>query len=337
MSGSSYVARIAFGYAKMRRMESAIRADGLRKHFGARLALADVSLTVERGEIVGLLGPNGAGKSTTLAILATQLDPDEGTVSIAGHRLPAEKRAARQVLGLVPQETALYPTLSAVENLRFFAHMLGLRKQECANAVARVLEVVGLTERADEPVEHYSGGMRRRLNLACGILHSPEVLLLDEPATGIDAPSRERIYAAVERHAENGAAVLVSTHDMEEAERLCERVLLLDAGRLVAAGTPAELVTAAGIASSLSLRMLHTPPADWLDGLGSVRVLAANGASASLALDDPAALPVLLARAARLGGDVVELRFERPTLADAFYALTGHALRDGDGAPPEAP
>jgi ABC-2 type transport system ATP-binding protein len=318
----------------MSRMESAIRAEGLRKRFGARIVLADVGVTVERGEIVGLLGPNGAGKSTTLAILATQLDPDEGTVSIAGHRLPGESLAARRALGLVPQETALYPTLSATENLRFFARMLGLRKPECETAVARVLDLVALADRAEEPVEHFSGGMRRRLNLACGILHAPEVLLLDEPSTGIDGPSRERIHVAVERLAEAGAAVLISTHDMDEAERLCDRILLLDGGRLVAAGTPAELVTATGIASSLSLRMLHSPPADWLDGLGSVRVLAANGASASLALDDPAALPVLLARAARLGGDVVEMRFERPTLADAFYALTGHALRDGDGVRP---
>jgi ABC-2 type transport system ATP-binding protein len=313
-------------------MESAIGVEGLRKRYDARVALAGIDLTVARGEIVGLLGPNGAGKSTTLAILATLLPFDEGAVWIAGHRLPSDARAARRALGYVPQHVALYPTLTGAENLRFFARMLGLDARARDEAVAHALGLVGLTDRATDRVEHYSGGMRRRLNLACGVLHAPEVLLLDEPTSGIDPQSRERIYAAVEHLTERGTAVLTSTHDMEEAERLCARILLLDEGRLVAAGTPSDLATATGIASSLHLRMLRPPPSDWLDGLGSVRVLAADGANATLGLDDPAALPVVLARAARAGGDVVEMRFDRPTLADAFFALTGHELRDGDGA-----
>jgi ABC-2 type transport system ATP-binding protein len=313
-------------------MEPAIAVEGLRKRYGSRLALAGIDLDVARGEIVGLLGPNGAGKSTTLSILATLLPADEGSVRIAGHRLPAEARAARRALGFVPQHVALYPPLTGEENLRFFARMLGLDGRARGDAIANALALVGLTERAGDRVEHYSGGMRRRLNLACGILHAPDVLLLDEPTSGIDPQSRERIYAAVEHLTEHGTAVLTSTHDMDEAERLCGRILLLDEGRLVAAGTPADLATATGIASSLHLRMLRPPPADWLDGLGSVRVLAAEGATATLGLDDPAALPVVLARAARAGGDVVEMRFDRPTLADAFFALTGHALRDGDGS-----
>jgi ABC-2 type transport system ATP-binding protein len=332
MSGSSYAARIAFGYAKIVSMDSAISVEGLRKRYGTRTALAGIDLTVARGEIVGLLGPNGAGKSTTLSILATLLPPDEGIIRIAGHRLPQDAHAARRVLGLVPQQIALYPTLTAAENLRFFGRMLGLAAGARADAVAQALALVGLTDRADDPVEHYSGGMRRRLNLACGILHAPEVLLLDEPTSGIDPQSRERIYAAITDLAERGTAVLTSTHDMDEAERLCGRILLLDAGRQVAAGTTDDLVTKTGMASSLNLRMLRPPPPDWLDGLGSVRVLAANGTSATLALDDPAALPVVLARAARTGGEVLEMRFDRPTLADAFFALTGHALRDGDGS-----
>jgi ABC-2 type transport system ATP-binding protein len=314
-------------------MESAIVVEGLRKRYGARLALAGIDLTVARGEIVGLLGPNGAGKSTTLSILATLLPPDEGSVCIAGHRLPSEARAARRALGFVPQHVALYPTLTGAENVRFFARMLGLDARTRAEAVTNALALLGLTDRADDRVEHYSGGMRRRLNLACGILHAPEVLLLDEPTSGIDPQSRERVYAAVAHMTERGTAVLTSTHDMDEAERLCGRILLLDEGKLIAAGTPSDLAAATGIASSLHLRMLRPPPADWLDGLGSVRVLAAEGANATLGLDDPAALPVVLARAARAGGDVVEMRFDRPTLADAFFALTGHALRDGDRPP----
>jgi ABC-2 type transport system ATP-binding protein len=310
-------------------MESAIAVAGLRKRYGTRIALADVEFSVANGEIVGLLGPNGAGKSTALAILATLIAPDEGRIAIAGHAVPAAARAARAALGYVPQQVALYPTLSGRENLCFFGRMLGLDRRGAADAAARVLDLVGLTDRAGDPVAHYSGGMRRRLNLAAGVLHAPRVLLLDEPTAGVDPQSRERIHAAVRALAHDGAAVLASTHDMEEAERLCDRTVMLDDGRIVAAGTLAELVDSSGLATSLSLRTLRPPPPDWLDGLGSVRVLSANGTRATIAVDDPTALPVLLARAVRTGGDVVEMRLDRPTLADAFFELTGHALRDG--------
>ncbi len=335
MSGSSYAARIAVGYVKIGRMESAISVAGLRKRYGTRTALADVAFTVDAGEIVGLLGPNGAGKSTALSILATLLAADEGSVRIAGHALPAAARAARRILGLVPQEIALYPALTGRENLHFFARMLGQDRAAARPAAAHALELIGLGERADDLVEHYSGGMRRRLNLAVGILHRPRVLLLDEPTAGVDPQSRERIHVAIEQLARAGTAVLVSTHDMEEADRLCARVVLLDDGRVVASGTTSDLVGTCGIAASLSLRTSRPPPADWLDGLTSVRVLAASGTRATLAVDDPNAMPIVLARAARAGGDVVELRFDRPTLADAFFKLTGRALRD-DGAGPGA-
>jgi ABC-2 type transport system ATP-binding protein len=311
-------------------MESTIVVERLRKRYGTRTALADIDLTVGRGEIVGLLGPNGAGKSTALAILATLLAPDEGRVTIAGHVLPGDARAARRALGFVPQDVALYPTLTGRENLIFFGRMYGLANGAAVDAANRVLELVGLGARADDPVAHYSGGMRRRVNLACGILHHPRVLLLDEPTVGIDPQSRERIHAAITLLAHDGTAILTSTHDMEEAERLCDRTVLLDEGRVVAAGTTSDLVSTSGVATSLSLRTLRPPPADWLDGLDSIRVLSANGTRTTLAVDDPAALPVLLARAARAGGDVVELRFDRPTLADAFFKLTGRALRDDD-------
>jgi ABC-2 type transport system ATP-binding protein len=316
-------------------MESAIVVEDLRKRYGTRTALADVSLKVDGGEIVGLLGPNGAGKSTALSILATLLPFDEGRVRIGGHELPRDARGARRTLGLVPQDVALYPTLTGRENLIFFARMFGDDRATARGAAARALDLVGLTERADEAVAHYSGGMRRRLNLAAGILHTPRVLLLDEPTAGIDPQSRERIHGAIEQLAHAGAAVLASTHDMEEADRLCGRIVLLDSGRVVASGTTADLVGTCGIAASLSLRTLRPPPPDWLDGLSAVRVLAANGTRATLAVDDPAAMPVLLARAARAGGEVVELRFDSPTLADAFFKLTGRALRD-DGTEPGA-
>ena len=195
---------------------------------------------------MGLLGPNGAGKSTTLGILATLLRFDAGTVSIRGHSLPGEAAAARRVLGLVPQQVALYPALTATENLHFFARAQGVAARDTPAAVGHALDLIGLADRAHEPVSQFSIGMRRRLNLAAGILHGPKVVLLDEPTVGVDPQSRERVFAAVLGLARDGAAVLYSTHQMDEAERLCDRILLLDHGQLLATGTPTALVAEAG-------------------------------------------------------------------------------------------
>jgi linearmycin/streptolysin S transport system ATP-binding protein len=228
-------------------MAAAISLEGVVKRFGTRTALAGVSFEVGAGEVVALLGPNGAGKSTTLSILATLLRPDAGQVRVAGAELPRQARLARQRVGLVPQREALYPSLSARENLTFFARMQGLGAVAAGRAAAELLARVGLEGRAEEPIERFSGGMRRRLNLACGIVHRPSVLLLDEPTAGVDPQSREHIFELLGELAAAGAAVLHSTHVMEEAERLCDRAVLLDDGRLVAAGTIEELVARAPV------------------------------------------------------------------------------------------
>src|SRR5690606_9705026 len=177
-------------------------------------------------------GPNGAGKSTTLSILATLLAQTSGRVEVAGHALPGHASQVRRVLGLVPQRIAIYPTLTARENLQYFAALQGLDRRRAGDAIARVLAMVGLDARADEPTLQFSGGMSRRLNLACGILHEPRVILLDEPTVAVDPQARERIYALERQLAAGGAAILHSTHLMEEAERLCDRVVLVDAGRV---------------------------------------------------------------------------------------------------------
>jgi len=313
------------------RVTPLITVDGLVKRYGAHVALADVGFGVAPGEMVGLLGPNGAGKSTTLGVLATQLDFDAGAVSVAGHVLPDAARAARRALGLVPQQVAVYPTLSARENLRFFARLCGLGRGEATRSVADVLDVVGLAARADQPVARLSGGMRRRLNLACGILHRPRVVLLDEPVVGVDPQSRERIFEAIATLARGGAAVLYSTHQMEEAERLCNRVVLLDRGRVIASGTPAALVAGAGMTASLRLRTRSPLPSGSLAEVAGVRVAECSGCDVVVAVADVAAVPAVLAAALRAGGDVLDVTLHRPTLADAFFALTGRALRDEEG------
>ena len=311
-------------------------AEAVTKRYADRVALAGVSFTIAAGEIVALLGPNGAGKSTTLSIAATLLEADGGRVTIAGHRLPGAARAARRVLGLVPQRTAVYPSLTAAENLRFFGRMQGLGRSAAPAAAAVALALVGLEGRADELVSGYSGGMVRRLNVACGILHRPRVILLDEPTVGVDPQSRERIFEAVQALARAGAAVLYSTHYMEEAERLCDRVVLLDAGRVVAEGSPAALIERTGITPRLQLRTAAPLPDAWLAGVPGARLLDGDGADTWVALDESAAVPAVLQSAVRAGGDVRECALHRPSLADVFFTLTGRGLRDDDGPPAPA-
>ena len=311
--------------------QASIRLDGVSKRYGARPALTDVSFTVAAGEITGLLGPNGAGKSTALSIVATLLAPDTGRVEVAGHRLPDAATRVRRVLGLVPQRAAIYPTLTATENLRFFARMYGLDRHAGAAATARALALVGLDGRADEPVARFSGGMARRLNIACGILHGPRIVLLDEPTVGVDPQSRERIFDAVAALAHDGAAVLYSTHYMEEAERLCQRVILLDAGRVVSSGTPAALVAGSGMTPRLALRTTRPLPADWCASVPGATPIGGHACEVTLTVPDGGTVPAVLLAAERAGATVTDMTLHHPNLADVFFALTGRELRDDDG------
>jgi linearmycin/streptolysin S transport system ATP-binding protein len=313
-------------------------AIALHKRYGSRTALDGLAISLDAGEIVGLLGPNGAGKTTTLSILAGVLRPDAGTVQIAGHDLDAEPLAARRNLGLAPQSLALYPSLTAHENLSFFARMQGLTSAEARPATRALLEQAGLTDRADDLVATFSGGMRRRLNLVCAMAHRPALLLLDEATAGVDPQSRELIFTMVAAAAARGAGCLYSTHYMEEAERLCARVILIDHGRLVAAGTIPQLIARAGAAARIDL-VTHSPlPPGWSRDLRGVKELAVaadrTSAAAAMSVDDLDVVPAIVALAqAAGGGGVIEFNLRRTNLQDAFIALTGHALRDApDGS-----
>jgi ABC-2 type transport system ATP-binding protein len=314
-------------------MELLIRAEGLRVRFGTRVALDGLSLQVAAGEVVGLLGPNGAGKTTTLAVLATLRRAEGGTAEVGGFSTATGARSVRRLLGLVPQALAVYPTLTAAENLIFFARVLGLRRAQARAAAERMLELVGLEDRRNDVVATFSGGMQRRLNLACGLLHAPRVVLLDEPTVGVDPQSRERIFAAVRAQAAAGAAVLYSTHYLEEAERLCDRVVLIDHGRLIATGTPAALIQESGVGLRLSVTTREPLPCGWeaeLPGIRSVEAAAddARGHAVHLGLDAPAAAARVLERATALGGEVIGFHLQQPSLQDVFIKLTGHELRD---------
>ncbi len=316
-------------------MTSAARAPILEaieisKSYGARLALDGVSLAVKPGEVAGLLGPNGAGKTTTLSILSTLMQPDRGRVLIAGKPPQSDPRGLGRMLGLVPQSLALYPSLSAAQNVWHFARMQGLSSADATAACARILDDVGLTERAHDPMRSFSGGMKRRLNLACGVVHSPAVLMLDEPTVGVDLQSREQILTLVRRCAAAGAAVIYSTHYMEEAERICDRVLLIDRGKLIADGSVEQLVTLGGRRPRLELTYRGDLPERWSERLPDVNEIAQEGGAARLVLEmkSLAQVPEVLGQLRASHINVIDFNVHSPNLADAFIALTGRTLRE---------
>jgi ABC-2 type transport system ATP-binding protein len=256
--------------------------------------------------------------------------PDRGRVLIDGKPPTSDPRRLGRMLGLVPQSLALYPTLSAARNVWHFARMQGLSSADATAACARVLEEVGLNERAADPMHSFSGGMKRRLNLACGIVHRPAALMLDEPTVGVDLQSREQILTLVRRCADAGAAVIYSTHYMEEAERICDRVLLIDRGRLIADGTVEQLVALGGGRPRLELTYRGQLPERWSEHLAGVHEIAQAGGEARLALEmkSLAQVPEILQQLRAANVNVLDFSVHSPNLADAFIALTGRSLRD---------
>lgn len=225
----------------------------LRKSFGSLVAVNDVSFSIGKGQIVGLLGPNGAGKTTTVSMIAGLLTPDRGDVLIAGHALAGDTDPAKRRIGLVPQDLALYDELPARDNLRFFGALYGLSGAPLDEAMHRALTLVGLADRARDRVKTFSGGMKRRLNLAAGVLHDPDILLLDEPTVGVDPQSRNAIFDNLESLKASGKALLYTTHYMEEVERLADRIVIVDHGTVIAEDALAGLQSRFGAAGAVTL------------------------------------------------------------------------------------
>jgi ABC-2 type transport system ATP-binding protein len=226
--------------------ETILEAKNLVKKYGDFTAVKGVNLAIQEGEILGLLGPNGAGKTTIISMITGVLEPTSGTITVDGLDLQTEPNAVKAKLGLVPQELALYPTLSARANLDFFGSIYGLGGKDLRERVDEMLELVQLTERAGEAVDTYSGGMKRRVNIAAGLLHQPDVLFLDEPTVGVDPQSRNAIFEGVEALNRAGMTVIYTTHYMEEAQRLCDRVAIIDEGQIIALDTPVALIQSLG-------------------------------------------------------------------------------------------
>ena len=249
--------------------ETILEARSLVKEYGDLTAVDDVNIAIQEGEIFGLLGPNGAGKTTIISIITGLLEPTNGSITVDGLDLQTDTNAVKAKLGLVPQELALYPTLSARDNLDFFGSIYGLGGKHLRERVDAMLAMVELTDRADEAVKTYSGGMKRRVNIAAGLLHEPEILFLDEPTVGVDPQSRNAIFEAVEELNRAGMTVIYTTHYMEEAQRLCHRVAIIDEGRIIALDTPQALINSLG--GGILILGLEDLEAD--SGLGQVQTV----------------------------------------------------------------
>ncbi|MCA9968649.1 MAG: ATP-binding cassette domain-containing protein [Anaerolineales bacterium] len=309
----------------------AIHVDSLHKDFGEVYAVKGVSFDVRRGELFSLLGPNGAGKSTTISMLSCLLRPTQGDATVLGHSILTEPQRVKARLGVVPQEIALYDDLSARENLDFWGKMLGLRGAALARRVDEVLELIGLTDRQKGRLEKFSGGMKRRVNIAVALLHQPDLVIMDEPTVGIDPQSRRHILDGVKDLNRQGTTVLYTTHYMEEAQELSDHIAIMDKGEIIACGTHAELVRIVGGQDRIDLRL--SQPADglldrWraLDGIS--RVTAEEGLITLLAADSNLMLPQLFELAAAAGVRITSVDIQEPNLETVFLHLTGRALRD---------
>jgi ABC-2 type transport system ATP-binding protein len=295
------------------------------KRFGQTQALVGASFELREREWLALLGPNGAGKTTLVRAVAGRVRLDGGTISLLGAKLNGAKDASvRDRLGVVPQELALYPLMNASENLRTFAALHGVPHRERADRVRWALEWTGLADRARDPVQRFSGGMKRRLNIACAVLHSPEVVLLDEPTVGVDPQSRERIWEMLDGLRQQGASLLLTTHQLDEAQQICDRIVIIDHGRDVAAGTLQELVAQTiGAKRQVRLKLREGSAASVLEN-----ATAENGEVRCAVDDMTTELPALLARVRDAGLHVEDMHIESPSLHAVFIHLTGRELRE---------
>lgn len=304
----------------------------LSKQYGELTAVDDVSFSAGEGRIFGLLGPNGAGKSTTINCISGLMPPTSGRISVGGFDIVKHGRKAKATLGVVPQELALYEDLPAIENLNYWGKAYGLRGAALKSRVDEVLGYIGLADRAKDLPKTFSGGMKRRLNFGCGIVHKPGVLLLDEPTVGVDPQSRQRLFDMVETERDAGACVLYTTHYMEEAERLCDSLAIIDHGKIIAVGTVGELKSQLGARDVLQLNGTFpggTGAAVSGKNIGDLEILAEDDTVFTMTL--PAAsqhLPAIFDAIKSNGGSVSETSLRSPNLETLFLLLTGKELRE---------
>ena len=314
-------------------MSSILEVQNLVKQYGDFTAVKGITFDIKEGEIFSLLGPNGAGKTTTISMLSTLYTPTSGDATIGGHSITKDPMGVKQVIGVVPQELALYEDLTARENLVFWGQMYGLSGKPLNSRVDEVLEQIGLTDKAKNKVKTYSGGMKRRVNIGVGLLHKPRLLFMDEPTVGIDPQSRRAILETVKDLNQQGMTVLYTTHYMEEAEELSNRVGIIDHGELIAIGTQKELTQQVGQTETLILHIgEHDDKAGLASALKSVHgVLEAEPSENTVSIITPEAEDILAAvitKATERGIKIRSIDIREPNLEAVFLHLTGRALRD---------
>jgi ABC-2 type transport system ATP-binding protein len=305
--------------------------ENLHKSFGSQPAVQGISFALQKGEIFGLLGPNGAGKTTTISMLTGLLRPDEGQIRVEGIDLQKQPDVAKLKLGLVPQELALYPTLTARDNLIFFGQIYGLRGRQLKERVDQALEMVSLKERANEPIDHFSGGMKRRVNIAAGLLHRPDILFLDEPTVGVDPQSRNAIFESILALNQAGMSIIYTTHYMEEAQRLCGRVAIVDHGQIIALDTPERLIHSIGQGMlRVGLNNGHASEMQSpLRALPSVQAVSLHDGYLDLQTNDSqAALVGVLDITRQFNARLTSLQIMEANLETVFLSLTGKTLRE---------
>jgi len=309
-------------------MKTVLSVADAHKRFGGTLALDGAELELGSGEWLALLGPNGAGKTTLVRAVAGRVRLDSGRMTLLGRSLDDDSSPGNEhdLLGVVPQDIALYPQLTAAENLHAWGRFHGVGAPELRRRTEWALEWTGLTERAKEPVKRFSGGMKRRLNIACGVLHRPEVVLLDEPTVGVDPQSRERIWEMLEEIRGDGASLLLTTHQLDEAQQVCDRIVIIDHGRVIAAGTFQKLLRQTiGAERRITVSLDAQPPREFagerweIGGDGTLECRVAN-----IAVE----LPSLLSELNAAGARVADLHVDAPTLQAVFIHLTGRELRE---------
>ncbi|MCP4573158.1 MAG: ABC transporter ATP-binding protein [bacterium] len=312
--------------------DAVIIVENLVKRYGSHRAVDGITFEVAKGELFGLLGPNGAGKTTTIGVLSTLLPADGGRASIGGHDVAGDPGGVRRLIGVVPQEIALYQDLNARDNLLFWGRIHGLGGKALGTRVERLLELVALGEHARQKVETFSGGMKRRLNLAAGLIHNPEVLFLDEPTVGIDAQARTKLLALIGDLAADGLTIIYTTHYLEEAEQLCHRIGVIDQGRMVAVGDKEDLISQIGDEDRVRVQVPSerhralTSAAETWPGVDSVSER--RGKLEIRVADGGAVLPPLQAWLAAEGLDLAQLEVIRPNLETLYLNLTGRGLRE---------
>jgi ABC-2 type transport system ATP-binding protein len=314
-------------------MPAILEVKDLVKHYGDLVAVKGISFTIQEGEIFSLLGPNGAGKTTTISMLSTLFTPTSGDAAIGGHSVRREPMAVRNLIGVVPQDLALYEDLTARENLSFWGQMYGLSGKELSSRIDEVLAQIGLTDRAKQRVKTYSGGMKRRVNIGVGLLHKPRLLFMDEPTVGIDPQSRRAILDSVKELNKQGMTVLYTTHYMEEAAELSDRVGIIDHGELIAIGTQAELTRQVGEMETLILHIDESEDPERLAAAirtvkGVKRADVTDHTVTVIVPEAEEALAPAVARANELGIKIRSVDMREPNLEAVFLHLTGRALRD---------